>query len=104
MASTLAICMGSNFLSDRAAEQRHALDADVDLDEPASHRRAGDVKRSHVAAIERAPFAEYTVEYGAASIEEMQWLAVPVDDIDAARSDCSDPKVAMSVDLQAVGN
>src|SRR5580658_2813972 len=95
--------MDSRVLADRAAEQRHAFDADVDLEQPAGHRRAGDVERPHVAAIERAPLAEYAIEYRAAGVEEMQWLAVLVDHVDAARGDRGNPEAACGVDLPAVG-
>src|SRR5580658_11329020 len=102
MASTLAIFI-LKVLPDRAAIERHAFDADVDLDQPAGHRRAGDVERPHVAAKERAPLAEHAIEYRAAGVEEMQWLAASVDHIDAAGGDRSDPEVALDVNLQPVG-
>src|SRR5579863_5521930 len=101
MASTVAIFIFDS-LPNRATKQRHAFDADIDLDQPAIHRRAGEVKRSHVAAIEHAPLAEHAVEYRAAGIEEMQWLAALVDDIDAAGGDRRDPEVARGVNLQTI--
>ena len=62
----------------------------------AGHRRAGDVERSHVAAIERAALAEHAVEDRAAGLEEMQRLAVPVDDVDAAGGNRGDPEIAVA--------
>src|SRR5579863_74305 len=103
MASTFAIFMVSSPLADRATKERHAFNAHLDLDQPAVHCRAGDVKRPHVAAIENAPFAEYAIEDRAASLEEMQRLAVSIDHIDAAGGDGGDPEVAVGVDLESVG-
>ena len=84
--------------------KRHAFDADVDLDQPAGHCRAGDIERAHIAAIERAALAEHAVEDRAAGLQEMQRLAVLVDHINAAGRNRGDPEVAVGVDLQAVGN
>src|SRR5438067_12745240 len=100
MASILAIFI---LLADRAAEERHALDADIHLDEPSGHGRAGDVERSHVAAVKLAALAEDAVENGAAGLDEIDMFAVLVEDVDATARLRRYPEVALGVDLEAVG-
>ena len=94
----------STSLADRAAEQRHAFDADIDLDQPAGHRRAGDVERSHVAAEERAALAEDAVEDGAAGLQEVDGLPFLSMTSTPPAADRGDPEVAVGVDLEAVGD
>ena len=63
-----------------------------------------DVEWTHVAAIEQAALAERAIQDRAAGLQEIERLAVPVDDVDAAGSDRGDPEITLGVDLQAVGN
>ena len=99
MASTLAIFMIRS-LPDGAAEKGHAFDPEVDLDQPAGHRGAGSVKRSHVAAVQRAALAEYAIRVSCRRFEELDVPTVLGVMIDAARGDSGDPEVAVRVDLQ----
>src|SRR6187402_2322329 len=99
MASILAMRICVRALADGAAEERHALDADIDPDQPPGHCRAGHVDRPHVAAEQLSALAEDAVEDGAAGLDEIDRCAVPVEDIDAAARHRRDPEVAADVDL-----
>src|SRR5690349_3084723 len=103
MASMRAIFMEGTS-ADRALEQRHAGDPDIDLEQPPAHGgRAAGIEDAEIRDIERSA-AEDAVERHGLEIEEIHRLAIPGDDVDAAGADGGHPEIAVHIDLEAVGD
>src|SRR6478672_11348179 len=90
--------------ADRAAEERHAGDADVDLDQPPAHgRRPGGIEDTEVADVERAA-AECAVQRHAAGVEKIHGRAILGDDVDTPGAHRRNPEIAVRIDLESIRN
>src|SRR3954452_4271114 len=90
--------------ADRAAEERHARDTDVDLDQPPAHRRwPGRIEDTEVADVERAA-AKYAVQRYAADVEKIHGRAILGDDVDTPGTHRRNPEITVRINLEPVRN